>query len=122
MLDKLKMAHIEIRPARAEDREAVLIATRKDCSAAALSSAPLGPFGWAGNRRYKRWLRQKELPLTWLYQWHNHRYDLWRHLAGMGLESICVYAPDLILVHDALRGIGYEPSGIVYCTFERGLA
>ena len=49
-------------------------------------------------------------------------YDLWRHLAGMGLESICVYAPDLILLHDALRGIGYEPSEIVYCTFERGLA
>jgi ribosomal protein S18 acetylase RimI-like enzyme len=49
-------------------------------------------------------------------------YDLRCHLASMGLESIRVYAPDLILVHDALGGIGYEPDETVYCTFERGLA
>jgi GNAT superfamily N-acetyltransferase len=48
-------------------------------------------------------------------------YDLRHRLAGMGLESIRAYAPDLILVHDALGGIGYESEGTAYCTFERGL-
>jgi predicted GNAT family acetyltransferase len=48
-------------------------------------------------------------------------YDLRHRLAGMGLESIRAYAPDLILVHDALEGIGYESEGTAYCTFERGL-
>jgi ribosomal protein S18 acetylase RimI-like enzyme len=48
-------------------------------------------------------------------------YDLRHHLVGIGLESIRAYAPDLMLVHDALGGIGYEPEGTVYCTFERGL-
>ncbi len=46
----------------------------------------------------------------------------WSRFCYLGLESIRVYAPDLILVQDVLRGIGYEPSEIVYCTFERGLA
>jgi ribosomal protein S18 acetylase RimI-like enzyme len=48
-------------------------------------------------------------------------YDLQHRLAGMGLESIRAYAPDLILVHDALGGIGYESEGTAYSTFERGL-
>jgi hypothetical protein len=48
-------------------------------------------------------------------------YDLQHRLAGMEQESIRAYAPDLILVHDALRGIGYQAEGTVYCTFERGL-
>ena len=48
-------------------------------------------------------------------------YDLRHRLASMGLESIRTYAPDLILVHDALGGIGYESEGTAYCTFERGL-
>lgn len=48
-------------------------------------------------------------------------YDLRYHLAEMELQSIRVYAPDLILVHDALRGIGYEAEGTLYCTFEREL-
>jgi GNAT superfamily N-acetyltransferase len=48
-------------------------------------------------------------------------YDLQHRLADMEQESIRVYAPDLILVHDALRGIGYQAEGTAYCTFERGL-
>ena len=48
-------------------------------------------------------------------------YDLRHHLVGIGLESIRAYAPDLMLVRDAREGIGYEPEGTVYCTFERGL-
>jgi len=49
-------------------------------------------------------------------------YDLQHHLAGMGLESIHAYAPDLVLVHDALGGIGYYESERMVCyTFERGL-
>jgi ribosomal protein S18 acetylase RimI-like enzyme len=48
-------------------------------------------------------------------------YDLQHCLANMEQESILVYAPDLILVHEALRGIGYQAEGTVYCTLERGL-
>jgi len=48
-------------------------------------------------------------------------YDLRHRLADLGLASIRVYAPDLILVHDALGGIGYESGGTAYYTFERGL-
>ena len=48
-------------------------------------------------------------------------YDLRYHLAEMELQSIRIYAPDLILVHDALSGIGYESEGTLYCTFEREL-
>ena len=48
-------------------------------------------------------------------------YDLRHRLADMEQESIRAYAPDLILVHDALRGIGYQAEGTAYCTFERGL-
>lgn len=48
-------------------------------------------------------------------------HALWHHLAEIGLESIDIYAPDLMLVHDALSGIGYQTQGTVYSTFERGL-
>ena len=38
-----------------------------------------------------------------------------------GLKRIYVYAPDYVLMHDALNGMDYESNGILYYTLERGL-
>jgi hypothetical protein len=48
-------------------------------------------------------------------------YDFLRRLPELGLEGVYIYAPDLVMVHDALTGIGYELDGKVFYTFERGL-
>lgn len=48
-------------------------------------------------------------------------YDLRRCLPSMGLGSVFVYAPDLVLVRDGLTGIEYEWDGKVFVTYERGL-
>lgn len=48
-------------------------------------------------------------------------HDLRRRLTQLELESIYVYAPDLVLIRDGLTGIEYTWSGDVFYTFERGL-
>jgi ribosomal protein S18 acetylase RimI-like enzyme len=48
-------------------------------------------------------------------------YDLRRRLAALGAERIRVYAPDIILVRDALAGVEYEWNGNVFYTYERAL-
>lgn len=48
-------------------------------------------------------------------------YDLRRRLTSMGLESVYVYAPDLMLIRDGLTGIEYEWDGKIFYTYERGL-
>jgi ribosomal protein S18 acetylase RimI-like enzyme len=48
-------------------------------------------------------------------------HDLRYRLSELDLESVRVYVPDLVLVRDALNGIGYEWDGSVFYTYERGL-
>ncbi len=48
-------------------------------------------------------------------------HDLRQRLTDMGLESVYVYAPDLVLIRDGLTGIEYEWDGIVFYMYERGL-
>jgi len=48
-------------------------------------------------------------------------YDLRRKAAGMGLESVVAYVPDLIMVRDAFVGAEYEWDGKVFNTYERNL-
>ncbi len=48
-------------------------------------------------------------------------YDLRRRAAALELEKVRAYAPDLVLVHDAFRGIEYETNGSIFCTYERSL-
>jgi hypothetical protein len=48
-------------------------------------------------------------------------YDLRRLLPELSAERVCIYAPDLVMVRDALTGIEYEWDGHVFYTFERGL-
>ncbi|HTI12980.1 MAG TPA: GNAT family N-acetyltransferase [Dictyobacter sp.] len=43
------------------------------------------------------------------------------HLAIEGLEKVRIYAPDSMLVQDALSGIEYERTGSTFHIFERGL-
>src|SRR5947209_5265530 len=49
-------------------------------------------------------------------------YDFRRRLPELGLDQVYIYAPDLVMVHDALTGIDYKLDGKVFYTFERGLA
>ncbi len=48
-------------------------------------------------------------------------YDLRRRAFEMEVGNLYAYAPDLVLVRDGLAGIGYEWSGEVFYTYERGL-
>jgi ribosomal protein S18 acetylase RimI-like enzyme len=48
-------------------------------------------------------------------------YDFRRRLPELGLDQVYIYAPDLVMVHDALTGIDYQLDGKVFYTFERGL-
>jgi len=48
-------------------------------------------------------------------------YDLRRKAAGMGLESVTAYVPDLMMVRDAFVGAEYEWDGKVFYTYERNL-
>jgi len=48
-------------------------------------------------------------------------YDLRRVLPALGLESVSIHAPDLIMVRDAFVGAEYEWDGNIYYTYERKL-
>ena len=48
-------------------------------------------------------------------------YNLRKRLVEMDLEKVRIYAPDLVLVHDALQGIEYERNGSIFYTYERSL-
>ena len=48
-------------------------------------------------------------------------HDLRHRLPTLGLDVVRIYAPDLVLVHDALGGLGYEGDSTIFYTFERGL-
>ncbi len=48
-------------------------------------------------------------------------YELRHLLLEMELEIIRVYALDLVIMHDALNGIGYERGELLFHTYERGL-
>jgi hypothetical protein len=48
-------------------------------------------------------------------------YDLRHRLSAMGLESIRVYAPDLVLIRDAFTGVGYEWDEEIFYIYERSL-
>ncbi|HLZ63287.1 MAG TPA: GNAT family N-acetyltransferase [Ktedonosporobacter sp.] len=48
-------------------------------------------------------------------------YDLRRRLPELGLDVVRVYAPDLVLVRDALGGIGYQWNSSLFYTYERSL-
>ncbi len=48
-------------------------------------------------------------------------YDLREQLNAMELTKIRIYAPDIVLVRDALTGVEYEWNGTTYTTYERGL-
>ena len=48
-------------------------------------------------------------------------HDLRHRLPALGLDVVRIYAPDLVLVHDALGGLGYEGDSTTFYTFERGL-
>lgn len=48
-------------------------------------------------------------------------YDLRRRINTLSLESLFVYAPDLVLVRDGLTGIEYNSNNHVFYTYERGL-
>lgn len=48
-------------------------------------------------------------------------YDLRLRSPELALESIRAYAPDLVLVHDAFAGTGYERAQDTYYIYERGL-
>jgi ribosomal protein S18 acetylase RimI-like enzyme len=49
-------------------------------------------------------------------------YDLRWRITEMELDAVRIYAPDLVLVRDALGGLDYEWDGSVFCTYERELA
>ncbi len=88
----------------------------------------------------RRWNRLDGLALAELRQEHNGQrlsigyidgttiesisliaHDLRSRTYTHPIENIIVYAPDLVLVRDALAGIGYESDGSVFYTYERGL-
>jgi GNAT superfamily N-acetyltransferase len=48
-------------------------------------------------------------------------YALRHQVAGMGLEGINAYVPDLIMVRDAFVGAGYEWDGKIFYTYEKEL-
>ncbi len=48
-------------------------------------------------------------------------YDLRRQSGVMELDVVRIYAPDLVLVRDALGGLDYDWKGSVFYTYERGL-
>ncbi len=48
-------------------------------------------------------------------------HNLRQRLPALGLDVIRIYAPNLVLIHDALGGLGYEWDGTIFSTFERGL-
>jgi GNAT superfamily N-acetyltransferase len=48
-------------------------------------------------------------------------YDLRYRAHTLGVKSIRIYAPDLVLVHDAFTGVGYEGGEATFYTYERGL-
>ena len=48
-------------------------------------------------------------------------YDLRQRLSAMGAERLRVYAPDLMLVRDALDGIGYDWEDSTFYIYERRL-
>jgi len=48
-------------------------------------------------------------------------YDLRQRLTQQGLDSVYVYAPDLMLIRDGLTGIEYEWEGKIFYTYERSL-
>lgn len=48
-------------------------------------------------------------------------YDLRRRLTEMELDAVRIYAPDLVLVRDALGGLDYQSDGTVFYTYEREL-
>ena len=48
-------------------------------------------------------------------------YSLRQQIAGMGLESVNAYVPDLIMVRDAFVGAGYGWDGHIFYTYEREL-
>ncbi len=48
-------------------------------------------------------------------------YDLLTLLPELGLEAVHTYAPDLVLVRDALGGIGYRANNDLFYTYERSL-
>ena len=48
-------------------------------------------------------------------------YDLQRDLGQMEIERLRIYAPDLVMIHDALTGLGYVSSGNRFITLERSL-
>lgn len=49
-------------------------------------------------------------------------YDLRWRVSKMGLDAVRIYAPDLVLVRDALGGLDYASDGSVFYTYERELA
>lgn len=48
-------------------------------------------------------------------------YDLRWRLSEMELDAVRIYAPDLVLVRDALGGLDYASDGSVFYTYEREL-
>lgn len=48
-------------------------------------------------------------------------YDLRRRGQEQSLEQVRIYAPDLVLVSDALQGLDYTSDSPLFYTFERGL-
>jgi RimJ/RimL family protein N-acetyltransferase len=48
-------------------------------------------------------------------------YDLRGRVSEMELDAVRIYAPDLVLVRDALGGLDYEWDGSVFYTYEREL-
>jgi GNAT superfamily N-acetyltransferase len=48
-------------------------------------------------------------------------YDLRLRLSAMELDAVRIYAPDLVLVRDALGGLDYSWDGSVFYTYERSL-
>jgi GNAT superfamily N-acetyltransferase len=49
-------------------------------------------------------------------------YELPWRVAEMELDAVRIYAPDLVLVRDALGGLDYASDGSVFYTYERELA
>lgn len=47
--------------------------------------------------------------------------DLLRRAAEMELDGVLAYVPDLVFIHDALTGIGYEWKEMIFYTYEKGL-
>jgi GNAT superfamily N-acetyltransferase len=88
----------------------------------------------------RRWNRLDGLAIAEFREWHSGQplsvgyidgtaieaisliaYDLRRRLLELEVGRVSIYAPDLVMVRDALTGIGYEWDGNVFYTFERGL-